>query len=339
MRLFLTAGGLLLMLVASAVTIWWFFIASFGERQVAAMLDRSAEQGWRISIAAQERSGFPFTVRLRLQGVRVSHQAREGLLEGDIPEILVEAAALKPRHMRYTLAEPHSWRWTPAGAGGARAYTVARAKGVLAPRDDAAGWLASAALHQVAWTPGGAQGEGSQGSAELVALDVLMPLDFQSADFAAEVTGIELPEDTVFGRRIDTAILDGVIAPLPRDAAPAALIAWQRAGGKLTVDRSRIAFGALQAAVDGDLAFDGEMRPLGTMRLRMIEPEAILTIATTEGWVKHEQLGYAQIGMGLFSRPNAQGKNELSTRLEMRNGGLWIGPIRLASLPRVVPAE
>ena len=293
MRLFLTAGGLLLMLVASAVTIWWFFIASFGERQVGAMLDRSAEQGWRISIAAQERSGFPFTVRLRLQGVRVVHQAREGLLEGEIPEILVEAAALKPRHMRYTLAEPHSWRWIPAGAGGARAYTVARADGVLAPRDGAAGWLASAALHQVAWTPSSAQGEGRQGSAERVALDVLMPLDFQSADFAAEVTGIELPEDTVFGRRIDTAILDGVIAPLPRDAAPAALIAWQRAGGKLTVDRSRIAFGALQAAVDGDLAFDGEMRPLGTMRLRMIEPEAILTIATTEGWVKHSQAAHA----------------------------------------------
>ena len=337
MRLFATVAGLLVMAVTAAVTIWWFFIASFGERQLSAFLDRSTEQGWRITIAEQERSGFPFTVRFRLRGVSVVHQAREGLLEAEIPEILIEAEALSPRNMVYTLGQVHTWRWSPAGGRGARTYTVRRAGGVLAPREDRPGWLATAALHEVAWVP--ANGQGGRGSAESVALDVRMPLDFQAADFAAEATGVVLPAETVFGRRIDRAILDGIIAPLPRDAAPGALIAWQRAGGELKVTRSKIEFGALQASVDGDLAFDEDMRPLGAMRLRMIEPEAILTIATTEGWVKHEQLGYAQIGMGLFSRPNADGQNELSTRLDMRNGGLWIGPIRLVSLPRVVPVQ
>jgi hypothetical protein len=337
MRVLATVAGLLLMVVVAAGTIWWFFIASFGERQLSAFLDRSTEQGWRITIAEQERSGFPFAVRLRLRGVSVVHQAREGLLEADIPEILVEADALRPRNMLYTLEQAHAWRWTPAGEDGVRSYQVGRAGGVLAPREEASGWLATATLSQVAWDTG--TGQAGRGSADSIALDVRLPLDFQSADFAAEAVGVVLPTDTVFGRQIDNAILDGVIAPLPRDAAPAALIAWQRAGGQLTVTRSKIEFGALQASVYGDLAFDGDMRPFGAMRLRMIDPQAILTIATTEGWVKHEQLGYAQIGMGLFSRPNAQGENELSTRLDMRNGGLWIGPIRLVSLPRVVPEQ
>lgn len=337
MRLLATVAGLLLMVVVAAGTIWWFFIASFGERQIQAMLERSAEQGWRVTIAEQERSGFPFTVRFRLRGVSLSHQAREGLLQAEIPELLLEAAALRPRHMLYTFGPAHVWRWTPAGGGGVRSYQVGRAGGVLAPREDASGWLATAALTQVSWTTGA--GQGGRGATDSIDLKVRLPLDFQSADFAAEAAGVTLPGDTVFGRSIDRAILDGMISPLPLDAAPAALIAWQRAGGQLTITRSKIEFGALQASVDGDLAFDGDMRPLGAMRLRMIEPEAILTIATTEGWVKHEQLGYAQIGMGLFSRPNAQGKNELSTRLDMRNGGLWIGPIRLVSLPRVVPEQ
>ena len=89
----------------------------------------------------------------------------------------------------------------------------------------------------------------------------------------------------------------------------------------------------------GEIQLDPAMRPEGKFKLQVINPQSILAIASREGWVKPDQIAYAQMGVGLFSRQNAQGATELNTDLYMRDGGLWVGPVRLLNLNPVLQVK
>ena len=70
MKKLTTVLGLLAMVVAVGVTVWWYFIASFGERQVQDFIARAAEDGVTITVAQTERSGFPLQVRWHFRSAR-----------------------------------------------------------------------------------------------------------------------------------------------------------------------------------------------------------------------------------------------------------------------------
>lgn len=337
MRLWLTVLGLVALVVIAASSIWWLFIASFGDRQIEDFIARAAKDGTAITVAEQERSGFPFDVRWQLRGITVSRQSPDGNLTGEIPELLVEAVAWRPQHLAFSADKPQSWQWQAAGANAGRNYTAQSINGLVEPQDGKSGWRMTAALQAVNWRVDGA--EPADGAASEVFAEILLPLDRRSADFDIKLNQVKLSGPLVFGRYVESVSARGNINPIPKDLTPTGLTEWQQAGGTLSVKQSAIMFGALQAGANGDVALDQAMRPAGKMQLHVNNPEAILTIATREGWIKPDQLGYAQIGVGLFSRRNASGVNELNTNMEMRGGGLWVGPIRLANLMPLVKAR
>lgn len=337
MRLWLTVLGLVALIVVAGSTIWWLFIASFGDRQVTDLIARAAKDGTTITVAEQERSGFPLDIRWHLRGIRVAHQSPEGSLVGQIPELVIEVKAWQPQHLTYTAAQLQPWQWQPTDGGAGRSYTVGSFNGQVEPWQAQPGWRGVAELQDVAWRVDGLAS--AEGSAKDVSAEVFMPLDRQSADFKLRLIQMAVAEPQAFGQVVESAFAFGTIAPIPKDLTPSGLIEWQQSGGMLSVTQSEIVFGALQANASGKVALDQTMRPAGKLKLKVINPELILPVASREGWVEPDKLGYAQMAIGLFSRRNASGVNELNTSLEMREGGLWIGPARLVNLKPVVKAK
>ncbi len=338
MRILLTVLGLLAFALVGGATIWWLFVASFGDRQIDDFIARAAEDGTVISYEQRGRSGFPFRVRWRLSGVTAEHRRPEGALTGMIPALRIESKAWRPQALAFQTEAAADWRWRDASDGGnERVYHVQKVDGDIAPSEDQPGWHLTTHLQQIDWDS--ASNPQAKGSAREVHAEIMLPLDRRTADFDIRIADVGLPAPTVFGDMVEQASLAGSLSPLPKAATPAGLAAWRDAGGELTLKRSKIVYGALQGSAEGILALDDEMRPVGKLALQLLDPDAILTIASREGWVKPDQLGYAQIGLGLFSRPNAQGRHEMNTTLELRNGGVWLGPVRLAKLQPLVPVR
>lgn len=336
MRIWLTVLGLVALIVVAGATIWWFFIASFGDRQVQEFIARAAKDGTTVTIREQERDGYPFDVRWRLRGVTVNHQSPEGNFAGEIPELVIAADAWRPQHLSYAAGQPQSWKWHPPDGQASRTYTAQTANGLFEPWQEKPGWRMVAEIQDVQWLIDGSAPAG--GDAKDLFAEVFLPLNRQSADFRLRLKQMTLPEQQVFGQSVERAFALGTISPIPKDLTPAGLIAWQKADGTLSLKQSEILFGALQAGASGKVALDQAMRPSGKLQLQVSNPEAILAIATREGWVRPDQLGYAQMGLGLFSRRNASGVNELNTSLDLRGGGLWVGPVQLVKLkPLVTP--
>lgn len=335
MKKLATVLGLLAMMVIVGVTAWWYFIASFGERQVRDFIARAADDGVTIAIARTERSGFPAQVRWRLEGVSIDHASGEGRLEGDMPGLEAVMDITDPQRVRYTLTAPSVWRWTPAGGGSVRTYTVQSGGGAVAPNKAAAGWRVTGALRQVDWTAGQA---GASGAAESLAAEAVLPFDRRSAAFTVQAAGIELSQDQPLGRTVREVMVEGNAVPLPPDLTPAGLAAWRQAGGRLTITGSKIVYGPLNAGADGEMALDAGMRPVGRVNLTVADPQPLLDLAAREGWIQPDQLRYARMGMGMLSRRNSRGEQEFNTSLDMRDGVLWLGPLQLLPLPPVVRA-
>ena len=334
MRVLLTVLGLLSLVVVASAAIWWMFIASFGDRQIQDFVARSEKDGATITIASQERSGFPLAVNWQLRGIKIAYPSPEGGLTGEVPDLVVTADVWRPQHLTYSARQPQKWQWQPTSVDGMREYSIQSVDGVLMPQETQPGWLLTAELADAQWRVNGAGA--TDGSAESLSAKVLLPLDQQTADYTLRVRRMNLGKPQVFGQFVENAFAAGDIAPLPKSLTPAGLILWQQEGGGLIIRRSEIAFGALQAMASGELQLDPAMRPAGKFKLQVINPQSILAIASREGWVKPDQIAYAQMGVGLFSRQNAQGETELNTDLSMREGGLWVGPVRLLNLKPVL---
>lgn len=336
MKKLTTVLVLLALVVSAGITIWWFFIASFGDRQLEVFLANAAKNGTVVTISERERSGFPFKVRWRLRGVAVSHRSGEGVLEGQIPEVLAETGVFEPQRTLFAVRSMQKWRWSPADGSPARVYTAQSSAGMVGPNEAASGWRAEAALNQIAWTSGG---DGRNGSAERATLEAIVPLDRSSVTFDVGMSAIELPDELVFGRTVEKALIAGRVDPLPRDLSPDGLINWQKSGGTVTISRSSLVYGALDGGAEGEVSLGPDMRPEGQFNLTVLDPQSLLDIALREGWVRPDQQRYAELGMTLFSRSNAAGQRELAARLDLREGGLWMGPLRLAELEPLVPVR
>ena len=63
----------------------------------------------------------------------------------------------------------------------------------------------------------------------------------------------------------------------------------------------------------------------------------MLDLGVERGWVGDKQRTLYAMAIGLFTRQAADGEPEAAMQMAFRNGALWLGPIRIANLPPVVP--
>jgi hypothetical protein len=121
---------------------------------------------------------------------------------------------------------------------------------------------------------------------------------------------------------------------IPRGPRAAALAAWRDDGGTLEVPSFEIAWGQLGMTASGTLSLDEAMQPLGALTARIAGYNEVIDAMVSAKTIKSGDAQFAKIGLGLLARPGADGKPVLDAPITLQNGFLFIGPARLARLPR-----
>ncbi len=159
-------------------------------------------------------------------------------------------------------------------------------------------------------------------------------MDGLSVDARLEEIG--LPQDFGLGREAALLQLSGSIQPLPADYSRAALGAWQAAEGQMTVSDAQVRLGPLRGGGDGVLELDDDLRPRGELTVRVRQPTELLSLAQKRGWIDQDRMPLYAMATSMFTRNNADGEKEAAVKVSFREGGVWLGPVRLADLPPVV---
>jgi hypothetical protein len=336
MRKLITVAGLLAIVVAVGGVVWWLFVATLGDRQIANALAQAKANGVDITYTETERDGFPDFVFWRLLGVTVTYNSPDGRLSGNVDTLEVYARPWSPQNIHFQILKPHQWQWQPANSAPKRDYAVNRLVGTFGPQKNEPGWRWTTDLLDVEWRV--ADNQASPGTAEALSLNMDLPLDQSVLAYALRIDRMRPGRALPFGPELDYALTNGTITPTPKDFSFKGLSAWQANGGHISIDRTEVAYGTLQAKGKGRVGLDANLRPMGKVNLRMEDPQALTAMAVNEGWIAANDLSIARVAIGLLTRRNETGKQELKASLEMRGGALWLGPVRLSPLQPVVTA-
>jgi hypothetical protein len=115
------------------------------------------------------------------------------------------------------------------------------------------------------------------------------------------------------------------------------LAAWRDAGGVLQIQKLVANWGPLAIAAEGTLALDGQMQPLfaGTATVRGYS-EAIDALVQARMMDPGGATG-AKIALAAMAKPSDDGGPPAAKLpLTIQDGFLFVGPLRLAQMPRIV---
>ena len=135
--------------------------------------------------------------------------------------------------------------------------------------------------------------------------------------------------------RIDlAAAVEGTLQPgRPSES----LAAWRNAGGVLQIQRFAANWGPLAVTAEGTLALDGQMQPLfaGTATVRGYS-EAIDALVQARMMDPGGATG-AKIALAAMAKPaDDGGPPAAKLPITIQDGFLFVGPLRLAQMPRIV---
>lgn len=343
--------GLVLATLLVAYTVWWWQAARLIERGFAAWVEDWQGSGATITHSGLSVEGYPFALRARLD---TPHLATRGMeWKGD--SLLAEAPPWDYRRVRLTL--PGSQKLYLVSAGKPPVDLVARAGGQgwatlslsgqpleldlafldLSARLDlynspqASPEVTIERLHVTAARPAAVVAEQPVSGDETGR----KPDDAGLAlDLTAE--GVTLPDGVLpgLGRAVQTANLSVRLIGDPPRADPASLSVWSRNGGIVELERLSVDWGPAALAMTGTLALDHDLQPQAAFSAELRGADAVLD--AVRGTMKPREFAVARGMIGMLSRPaEPDGSMVLSAPLTVQDRGLFVGPLKVASVPLV----
>lgn len=288
----------LLLLLGGAYTGYWFFVAAKLQAGIESWVAEQRAMGNDVRVADGSIGGFPFTFRR-------DFGAAEMLLQGAAPAQVVAASAV---------AEIKPWNLN----------TV-----IVTARDVS---LSSAfGVYKAATLDGG------------VDIPKAPPADYHQPFLGFDITAanITLPEGqrALTAGPIETLAARGaVMGPVPMAPDLGTVLAgWANAGGVLEVKAFSFKQTPLDAAGEGTLALDEALQPLGALTVRAYGVAETVDLLAGEGLLDARSAKTAKIMVQGLAKPDDTGKPRVDLSLSVQQGHLWLGPIKLAKLPRFGP--
>ena len=131
------------------------------------------------------------------------------------------------------------------------------------------------------------------------------------------------------------SIRASAMGTLPQPPNRQTLAAWRDDGGTLEIDRLALDWAPLDLRASGTLALDEALQPIGALTTEISGHGPLLQKLVTMGWVRQQDARIAGIAFGLLEKPGAEGRPVLKAPVTVQDGYLYIGPARLAPLPRI----
>lgn len=336
--LYATAGALVLFLLIGGGTLWWFFLATLGERLIDGWARQAAGQGWEVRYGEIDRSGFPITVGLRVATPDIRYADPDGGRTWRAEALQFRAAVWRPRTISFRAIGAHRLDIEP---GEGRLPVIATSEtlaGKVYPNAAGDGWAVDATVERgSAWVPGT--------ESEMLTFDRLgavvdLPAPGpgrREARLQARVDRLELPREAPLGREIALIEADlGITPMLPAAWTAWALEAWRARDGAFDIDRLRLEWGPLGLAAAGRLGLDAALRPTGRVDARLAGFEETIDMLAVDGNVAERTAQTLKSVLGFVATTGADGRRQVSAPLVFREGGLLVGPVRLADLPSVL---
>lgn len=342
MRRALIALAVLLVLAAGAYVVYWQAAA----RTLADGIENwAAEQrraGYAVSYEPPEIGGFPLRLEARIGAPEIAGRAGALPWHWRGPTLLLQARPWAP--LDATVSVPGQHDITIGGAE-ARRYVVEAEQATGHGHFSLSGAVSELGLELGALVAAEEGVPERRLSAENSVL-VLRPgpagdHSQPSLEFQLSLAGVVLPAeaDTPLGRELEKLELDGaVLGRIPETAATLeeALARWRDDGGTLELRRLVTHWGPLELTGDGTFALDGALQPIGAMSATVAGHDATMDAFVAAGMVSPRDGSIAKILLAALSRPSpVDGRPEVTAPVTLQDGYLWVGPAKLAPLPRV----
>lgn len=327
-------GGAAVLAGALAVA-WvalWFWAAASVEGLLEDWAEAERARGATVAWEDFETTGFPVRIRMAAASVAVD---RPGQGVWRVPELAATAVPWRPTAV--AVAAPRGVTAAlPSAVPGLPPATVDvdRAGGRIAFALD--GGLRAAALDLAQGTVGGVPGLASVGAidAETLPADGDQAVRLRIRDIGLAPA---LPAAAALGARIEHVMLEAAITgPLPRQGTARDLARWRDAGGSLPVDALALDWGPLSVRGAGELALDGQLRPVGALRLELTGFEPAVTALAEAGVIGRREAGFVLGALGGLVETGPDGVRRAVATVRFAEGWVSIGPIPVARVGPVV---
>ncbi|MGY8958694.1 MAG: DUF2125 domain-containing protein [Alphaproteobacteria bacterium] len=323
---------------------YWVYARGVAETIVQDWIEDHRAAGYRIEHAPLQLDGFPFLIRVTLDGPLVAHKtARWAWRAGSL---VIEAQPWRLNHIRGEVIGAQSLEVAADGAAPKRFFTFnGETVGVAQLRDGHLSALDFSARNfdlrekgvgplvagQELWIGVTAPNAPPRGH-----LDPLVSVTFSGANIGVANMGF-----APFGNRIErssgVATVRGVAPPGP---VAAVIDAWRRDGGAVDVGVFRIVWGPLDLKSSGTLALDDQLRPLGAFTANVRDFTKVVDALVDGKLIERGVATMAKIGLGLMAKPDKDGgASILTVPLSAQDGKLYAGPLKILDLaPLPIPA-
>lgn len=334
-RSFLIAA--FLVILGTAYAAYWHIMASRLEQGIEHWAGEQRSHGLQAGWNDIVIDGFPLRLRARFAAPRLIQR------DGSLPwSWQGESLTL----------EGQPWRLTRIRFAGDGTQTARLAGQQIAfGRLEGTVWLdgrghieeADATASRLALAPGGRGAGDISATADTLRLAMRLPEEpprgHDQPGLTAEIalnglilaTRQPLPVEGPADMAIRAAIMGAVPAPPGRQT----LAAWRDAGGTLEIERLTLGWSPLNLSASGTLALDDALQPIGALTTELSGHGPLLQKLVTMGWVRPQDARIAGIAFGLLEKPGAGGMPVLKAPVTVQGGHLYIGPARLAPLPRI----
>jgi hypothetical protein len=330
-RRVLVAIMLAALLSAAGYTAYWFHVAGELRKGVESWAAERRAVGWQIAWQDMATEGFPGRVRLHFAGPAIS---RADGMNWQAETLIASAQALTLTHISLAAPGRHQLSWR----GGAATLDAAALTGELD--------LGHGRLREASLAGRGLILTDDRVTIEAEGLTMLVrPLavadpkhDSETLRFAAAAHDVTLPvlPGLVLDRTVAVAEMSGhVLGPIPQAPPFAALTAWAADGGTIELDRVVLDWAPMMLDADGTLALDPYGQPLAALSARVRGFPALMDRLSAAGLLDPGAATAAKLMLSLMAKPDRQGRPAVPVPVTVQDGGVWMGPARIATMPHL----
>lgn len=330
---------MIVVLLATTWSVWWYIGASGQEAGLAHWLEQRRDEGWQAEAASIEVTGYPMNFRLEAREIALA-DPRSGW-SWEAPSLIAESTPDTPTRMAVTWPSRQTMA-VPGDRAEIRSETMTalmdlRPGPSMELRQTSAQIRTLAIAAQSGWTAG----------AETVDLDIAeRPEDLGPAhayDILLDGTKLRLPKELV--AQIDPT---GWLRPSVDRLSVKGHAAFDDPLDRLTVEDGRL---ALRAATIREAGFEwGDMRlvikgaisvndagyPEGDIRIEAREWRQMVRLAVSSGLIDRQTAGTVTDAVEFVTALTGTG-DTLSIPLGLGGGNIKIGPFAIARAPRLAP--
>ena len=111
---------------------------------------------------------------------------------------------------------------------------------------------------------------------------------------------------------------------------------WRRDGGTVEVPWLRAVWNRVDLRAQGSIALDEDWRPMGAFSADISGYAAAMDALVETAVLEPKEAAMATIGLALLAkRPPEGGEPVLTVPVTAQSGELYVGPLRIADLPRI----